>query len=218
MRDEGVIKFECKWTRAPVPDGHDWSELVAYRNRLYAEGLIGVYPDGIGFGNISTRWTCNNPAEHEQPTSDHATSPQFIISSSQTGQIGIATTEHFTLVTEYDIAANIIYCVGPMKASSESLTHAMIYATFPAVRAVVHVHSNADWKNLLNKIATSGADVSYGTPEMAAEVQRLAREEDLANNRIFVMAGHEDGILSFGASLPEAYRVIKQHLCRSSFT
>lgn len=198
MRDEGVIKFHCEWINAPIPEvGLHWSELIAYRNKLYADGLIGVYPDGIGFGNISLRW---------------GASEEFVISASQTGHIPVASADHFALVTKYDVEQNSIICVGPMKASSESLTHAMIYATFSEVTAVIHVHNNSNWHKLLQQIPTSRPEVPYGTPEMAAEVQRLAREEDLGHKKIFVMAGHEDGILSLGTSLEEAYQVMYAHL------
>ena len=47
-------------------------------------------------------------------------------------------------------------------------------------------------------------DVPYGTPEMAREVQRLFRETDVRNWKIFAMAGHRDGIVAFGHDFREA--------------
>lgn len=196
MRDEGVIKFECAWTPGPLPYYAKSIELFDFRNQLYRDGLIGVYPDGIGFGNISFRITQDQPL--------------FLISASQTGHIPSADAEHFALVTSFDVQRNSVARVGPMKASSESMTHAIIYETFPQSCAVIHVHSTAHWYRLLGTVPTTGTQVPYGTPEMAAEVQRLACQSDLAQQRILVMAGHEDGILSFGASLPQAYAVLKR--------
>jgi hypothetical protein len=46
--------------------------------------------------------------------------------------------------------------------------------------------------------------VAYGTPEMAAEVRRLARETPLLEGRALAMGGHEDGIVVFGRSADEA--------------
>jgi hypothetical protein len=39
---------------------------------------------------------------------------------------------------------------------------------------------------------------------MAAEVRRLFVESDLAQKRIFGMAGHEDGIVTYGATAEAA--------------
>lgn len=189
-RDEGVIKFECRWSNGPAPHASYLHELIAFRNRLFDLNLIGVYPDGIGFGNISAR---------------NAGSDKFIISASQTGHIARCYESHFVLVTNYDIEANHLDCIGPMKASSESLTHAMIYRIFPEAAAVIHVHNNVEWQRLQGLIPTSGVSVPYGTPEMAREVRRLAHQTDLPQKRIMVMAGHEDGILAFGSTLDEAF-------------
>jgi hypothetical protein len=47
---------------------------------------------------------------------------------------------------------------------------------------------------------------------MAAEVVRLSAESSLPALKVFVMAGHEDGILSFGTSLAEAFEVLRGSL------
>jgi ribulose-5-phosphate 4-epimerase/fuculose-1-phosphate aldolase len=200
VRDEGVIKYECSWTAQALPPLAGLTELIDFRNRVYRDGLIGVYPDGIGFGNISIRVGDGVGGDGGR---------QFAISASQTGQIAEANADHFALVTAYDFAANTVTCIGPLPASSESLTHAMIYERFTQSAAVIHVHSETHWRDLQGRIPTSGADVAYGTPEMAGEVQRLANEENLEARKIFVMAGHEDGILSFGNSLEEAYSSLR---------
>ncbi len=197
MRDEGIIKFDCRWTDGRAPVGELVSELIEYRQRLFNLNLIGVYPDGIGFGNISAR----SPGANE-----------FFISASQTGHISPASFEHFSIVTKYSIEQNWLECHGPLKASSESLTHAMIYQAFPDVNAVIHVHHDLNWQRLQNLVPTTAARVAYGTPAMAAEVERLAREAQLAEHRIMIMAGHEDGIISFGQNLSEALATLLKHL------
>lgn len=198
MRDEGVIKFDCRWMEAEnLPLDERIAELVDVRNELFRMNLIGVYPDGIGFGNISARV----PG-----------AASFVISASQTGHIPKCSAEHFTLVTTYSIKDNWVECIGPMRASSESLTHAMIYEVFHDATAIIHVHNNANWQRLLGTVPTSAESVPYGTPEMADEVRRLSRESDLRSSRIMVMAGHEDGILSFGATLRDAFDTLTSHL------
>jgi ribulose-5-phosphate 4-epimerase/fuculose-1-phosphate aldolase len=184
--------------RDAAPSSIAVAELLHFRQVLFDRGLIGVYPDGIGYGNISARLT--------------RALPDFFISASQTGHISSLLPEHFVLVTDYDIDENWVECHGVMNASSESLTHAMIYEIFPLANAVIHIHNRPAWQRLKNQIVTSGEAVPYGTPDMAREVLRLARETDLAQQKIFVMGGHDDGILSFGSDLGEAYCVLDQAL------
>lgn len=190
MIDEGYIKFDCDWTEdADIPGG-EIADLIDWRNRLYAAGLIGYYADSeIGFGNISRR----EPGANE-----------FVISATQTGDIAPATGRHFTRVVDVDIAGNRVVCRGPLRASSESLTHAAIYALDPDFLAVVHVHSSVLWQSLSGAIPTTDAGVAYGTPEMAHEFRRLYRDDGLRETRMAVMAGHEEGLISVGGSVGEA--------------
>lgn len=198
MRDEGVIKFECFWEKSkPLPE-RDLGDLIRIRKELFGLALIGVYPDGIGYGNLSLR--------------DKKHPGQFIITGSQTGHLKDAGPEHFALVTGYDIARNRVECKGPVKASSESLTHAMIYEIFPRMHGIIHVHSHEMWQRLQGKVPTTSAEVPYGTPEMAGEMKRLASGGHLSQDRILVMAGHEDGVITFGKDLMAARKVLLSFL------
>ncbi|MDH3265593.1 MAG: class II aldolase/adducin family protein [Gammaproteobacteria bacterium] len=188
--DEGYIKYVSDWTPGPDADPAAATELEAWRRPLHDAGLVGYYADlGIGFGNISIR---GNAAR------------QFIISGTQTGHLQTTNGSHYALVTDYDIEKNRVSSTGPVEASSESLTHAAIYELDAAINGVVHVHSKLLWSALLNQIPTTDASVAYGTPEMAREFARLCHETDFAETGIAVMAGHEEGIISIGASLQEA--------------
>jgi L-ribulose-5-phosphate 4-epimerase len=51
--EKGYVRFRCDWRRAPAPAGPEVEALRRWRDRLHGLGLIGVYPDGIGFGNLS---------------------------------------------------------------------------------------------------------------------------------------------------------------------
>lgn len=190
MIDEGYIKFAIDWTREPAPDWTVTQLLNTWRRPLYKAGLIGHYADlGIGFGNISVRY--GKPG-------------QFVISGTQTGHIADARSEHYSLVTDYDIDGNRVSCTGLIQASSESLTHAAIYALNPSINAVVHVHCRSLWDRLKGNFPTTGQSVAYGTPEMAREFARLYRDTDFAAVGIAVMAGHEEGVLSIGSTLQQA--------------
>ena len=128
----------------------------------------------------------------------------YVISGTQTGHIADTSGEHYALVTAVNIAGNSVSSIGHVKASSESLTHAAIYALSERINAVVHVHSEALWKESLDQLPTTRADVPYGTPEMAEEFGRLWRETDFANHGLAVMAGHDEGLVSIGGTLEEA--------------
>jgi len=187
--DEGYIKFRSDWTRGPAPDPGLTADLSRWRKPLYERGLVGHDTTlGVGFGNISVR----------------AKGGQFVISGTQTGHIADTGGEHYTLVTAYDIDANGVTCCGPVEASSESLTHAAIYELDAEIGAVVHVHSKRLWGSLRGVLPTTRADVAYGTPAMAREFARLYRETGFAKDGIAVMGGHEDGIVSIGATLEDA--------------
>ena len=190
MIDEGYIKFNCEWTKSPRSENSAISELDKWRRPLFDAGLIGQFPDtGVGFGNISMR-------------SD--SDALFIISGTQTGHLADLTGNHYAEVMDYDIRDNRISCRGPVKASSESLTHAVIYELHATIQAVVHVHSDTLWRELRDRIATTNSDVSYGTPEMAEEFRRLYRETDFASSEIAVMGGHDGGLISIGPDVATA--------------
>lgn len=194
MMDEGYIKFNCEWEKTdPLPKTmvealNDW------RNRLYKAGLIGVYPNGIGYGNVSARI-------------NHA-KQQFVITGTQTGAIQQLDQTHYTLVTAYSLVDNWVRCQGPLKASSESMTHAVFYETDPSIQAVVHGHHKELWQRLLHQVPTTGENVPYGTPDMAEEVQRLFKETNLSEDKVMAMAGHEDGIVAFGKNEQEAAQLL----------
>ena len=105
---------------------------------------------------------------------------------------------------------------GPLKPSSESLTHGVIYELDQEVQWVMHAHSPHIWRQAgALQLPITDSDVTYGTPEMAAEVQRLFRETEVKARRIFSMGGHEDGIVSFGCTAEEAGTVLLTHLARA---
>ncbi len=200
MTEKGYIKFNCEWKQtAPLPK-LEVEELAHWRNQLYDLGLVGAYKDGVGFGNVSIRL---------------GNSLEFIITGSATGHIPQITEEHCTLVKEYSFEKNWLHCEGPIKASSESLTHAAIYQVAPNVKAVVHVHNLDLWNSLLDKVPTTSPNVEYGTPDMAREMIRLLGETRTLKMGILVMAGHKEGVISFGKNLDEAGDIIKRYFAES---
>jgi ribulose-5-phosphate 4-epimerase/fuculose-1-phosphate aldolase len=190
--DEGYIKYEIEWTPGPAAFAAAARELDTWRRPLFEAGLIGVYADlDIGYGNLSMR--CGEPG-------------QFLISGTQTGSLSETDESHYSLVTRVDIDANTVSCVGPVKASSEAMTHAAIYALDDDIGAIVHVHSRQLWERYLDELPTTDAAIAYGTPEMAREFSRLFARTEFGRTGVAVMAGHDEGLISFGATIEDAAR------------
>ena len=183
--DEGYIKFTSDLLEAPAPDTIYTSKLDDWRKRLHDLSLIGEYPNGIGFGNLSRRFN----------------SRSFIISASGTGGKVDLTPEDYVLVTEFDIRTNYLASKGQHHPSSESLTHGVIYNTLPDVRCIMHVHDAKLWTAYKNILPTTAEHIPYGTPEMAKEVKRMITSFSPRSAQVIVMGGHEEGVIVFGRSV-----------------
>ncbi len=196
---ESYTKFNCDWINDKPIAEKLLVDIDKSRDLLYSAGLIGAYTDGpdkgIGFGNISKRIVGTD---------------NFIITGTATGNFPILKPEHYTSVVEFDIDKNSLTCRGPVQASSESLTHAAVYLSDKSITSVVHVHNHQLWAKLKDKMPTTSPDAEYGTPEIANEIIRLFREQktELMKHKIIVMAGHEDGIISFGTTVEESTQII----------
>jgi L-ribulose-5-phosphate 4-epimerase len=197
---EGYIKFDSNWIKNEPIEKNKLSKLIGWRQRLHELKLIGIYPNGWGYGNVSLR------VEDTE---------QFIISGSSTGGLKELTNEHFTLVTNVEIEKNFLTCRGPIIASAESFTHAAIYQASKEAKAVIHFHNKELWNALMDKIPTTGKEVAYGSPEMFEDILRLFKETDVKEKKIICMAGHEEGLITFGKDLDEAGNVLLQYFNKS---
>ena len=193
LHDDGYVKYASQWTKTALLK-EDFEELIVYRNKLAGLNLIGVYPDQIGYGNISQRIK---------------QTPQFIISGTQTGQHKIALPEHFCKVTDVNIAQNKLLCEGPVQASSEAMTHAAIYLADTNVNTVIHIHHHELWQQLKNIVTTTDITITYGTPEMAnAMFDAVKAIEKNKLPKIIITAGHQEGVFTFGSSMKDAYETL----------
>ena len=193
MNETGSVKFSCDQVAMEIPECAGFADLNKYRRQLVELGLIGVDANGIGFGNVSLR---------------DGASPQFYITGSGTGGILELTPADCAKVVAYDFGKNWLRCQGRTVASSESLTHAAVYQSDPTARAVIHCHDLKLWAAFLDKVPTTTKGVEYGTPEMAFAVKRLFETTDVKRKKVFVMEGHEGGIMAFGKSMEAAYIAI----------
>ena len=193
MRDlhekEGVVKYTVEHAPARLAFPAEISELLSWRRRLRTLGLIGADSEGVGYGNLSIRLYA---------------SPCFLITSSQSSGLNEVDQQHFARVTVVDLDRNFLRSTGERPPSSEALTHAALYQAHGAIRAVVHVHSKTIWEAHRNRLPTTREDVLYGTPEMGYEMIRLHKRAAIGYQGVVVMGGHQDGVIAFGRSVPEA--------------
>ncbi len=188
-QEEGYIKFNLKWNNKPFDFiNHDFIAINSCRDKLFNYGLIGAYPDGIGYGNLSIRDTKN----------------EFIITGSATGNLKKLSKKHYALVKDFNIQKNSIECDGLTKASSESLSHGVIYQSNPEVNAVIHIHHKNMWEHYLNKLPTTDKKAVFGTPEMAIALKNLIHQ----HSGIIIMGGHQEGIITYGRSLETAEEIL----------
>ncbi len=193
MNETGSVKFHYESDGRELAPFPGFAELNAAREEARELGLLGGDENGIGFGNVSVR-------------SDAG----FHITGSGTGMLASLGRRDYAKVVAWDFERNWLRCEGEAIASAESLTHAAIYAADASVRAVVHGHDHSLWRRLLEQGPFTAADVPYGTPEMALEVERLLRETDVRRSGLFAMAGHQDGIVAFGIDCHAALAGLKE--------
>jgi len=187
---EGSIKYDCHLTieKIVIPS-EIFTPLNYWREELWSKRFIGAYPDGIGYGNISVRVPQTN---------------QFYISGSATGGIPELDQIHYPLVERCDPALNSIWCRGLIKASAESMSHAAIYSADTEIGAVVHIHNLQLWERYIDVLPTTSKEIEYGTPEMAFEISKIMTQQETLDRKVFVMGGHQEGIIAFGKTVEEA--------------
>jgi len=194
--DEGYIKFQANWTKTNPFLMSDLITLNNFRTKLFDLKLIGAYSDGIGYGNISQRISESN---------------QFFISGSATGNYKTLNNQHYAKVESFNLEKNVLNCNGPIIASSESMSHAVIYQECNWVNGVIHIHHLEMWEKLMHNVPTTNQSAAYGTPEMALSIIDLLQNTNLQEQKIFVMEGHREGVFAFGKDLEEAFDVVLRY-------
>jgi len=165
-----------------------FGEFRAWRQICKGLGLLGQQPDryaGFGFGNLSVR--------------DPARPREFVITASQTGGADDLHADDLVRIVECSLARFWVEAEGEKPPSSETLTHAMIYAADSEIRWILHAHSPALWAGTERLgLPCTAADVPYGSPQMAAAVASLVQGSS-HRPLVFTTLGHEDGVFACGA-------------------
>ena len=186
---EGVIKYRLDFTPAPALDAALLDDLIAWHARCRALEVVGQNPDryaGYAYGNLSRRLERG-----------------FAVSGTQTGGKPALTPDDYAWALDCDPIRNRVRAQGPVKPSSEALTHGAIYAVDDAIRAVIHGHIPHIWRRAeALGLPVTPANIAYGTPDMAAAVRGIVRR--CGASGLLVMGGHEDGVIAYGPDLNAA--------------
>ena len=192
--DDGYIKFNYKFKKYKFVSKDKLKKLNKYRNYFFKKGLIGIYKNGIGFGNISCRHGKN----------------KFVISGSATGGFKKLNSNHYSLILDWDFRKNQVVYSGKVNPSSETMSHIAVYNSSPSIKAVVHVHNNKLWKKLKNKVPTTDIKATYGTPEMAYSIKNALKKKSNREQGVLIMGGHQDGIIFFGKNFDDILKKINE--------
>jgi L-ribulose-5-phosphate 4-epimerase len=202
ITSEGVIQFEASHDQRPLAPrtySRIASSINAWRALFFELGVIGRDPhryEGAGYGNLSARLTPISAPQGDRP---------FLITGTQTGGARDLTLSQYCVVRRYEITSNRVDSFGSIYPSSESMTHGALYDLSPRLRFVFHIHAPDIWRYARElRLPTTSAHVGYGTAEMALAVQRLWRAGHFELGGVLAMGGHEDGVISCGASAEDA--------------
>jgi len=192
IKDEGYIKFliDHETKIIDIPE-EAFNNLNNWRTRLFDLNLIGETSDGIGFGNISIKYENS-----------------FLITGSATGKKRKLEKDEYACVLSCDYKNNKVVSKGMTKASSESMSHAVIYECNEEIKAVIHVHNTMMWNKYIDALPTTSKNTTFGTPEMAYEIQKLLKIHQFYKKGILVMGGHQDGVITFGNNLDKAGEIL----------
>ena len=198
--DDGYVKYTSVCRDGTVPTSAALDELNRARTVLFDLRLVGAYPNGVGYGNLSIR----------------TQGLEFVITASATGSLRTLQHAHYCLVESFSVEGNWVHSRGGMQASSESMTHGAIYAAHPQVYCVMHVHSRALFDDLIDKGSlTTPADVPYGTPAMAQAVSALVASQS-GLPIVFAMEGHDEGVVAYGQDIASTLTALIELLKRTA--
>ena len=195
MSGDGYVKYSAEHIIAPPVEVPRWAELNEARSRLYHLGLVGSLPNGIGFGNLSIRYMGN----------------EFLITGTGTGALPVLRPDGYCLVSSFDLEKNHVVSTGPVRSSSESMTHGAVYLSCPDVNCVIHIHSKTIFEGMIRDcFPATPKDAAYGTPEIAHAIGKCVHELGGDEGQI-VMHGHEEGVITYGPTATRTF-ILTQEL------
>jgi len=203
---EGTIHFayDLQQPESAIVESGQFNQLKAWRDILMRLGLVGQNAeryDGLGFGNLSAR-------DPERPE-------EFVITASQTGAITDLSQGDLTRIVSFNLDRFWVDALGDQPPSSETLTHAMIYASDRRIEWIFHCHCPDIWEKAEElALPCTGPEVGYGSPEMVAATARLL-EDFHSRPLVFATLGHTDGLFSCGPTARDAGGLVVSYLAKA---
>jgi len=189
MINEGYVKFNALLQEVELPVYPGFELLNRTRTELHDLGLIGAFPNGIGFGNLSMRI---------------ADGDEFLISATATGAERVLPPAGYCRVDRVELDRNRVHCSGQARASSETMSHAAVYQARADAVCVIHIHSRRIFERLLAEdYPCTPRAAEFGTPAIARAIEDLVAAIS-APAAVFAMGGHEEGVIAYGPSIPAA--------------
>ena len=195
-----AIKFDNTRHTFTAPFDESLIAIInPYRTHYHKKKWIGenriLYPKEPVYGNLS-----------------QIIGESIFISGSGTSSVEIADGSHYAMVEIVNSLENWVKSYGPVKPSSETMTHHSVYSLVDDAKFVFHSHYPGWRIHDLFDLPTTHEDADYGTQFMAEEFERLLLHNKInTQQRIIIMAGPEDGIVTWGDSALTAAFVMHQY-------
>lgn len=203
---EGIIQFayDLKPLDGAVAADDQLAQLNAWRTIFKRLGVVGQLAEryaGLGFGNLSTR-------DPERPG-------EFVITASQTGGVEQLARENFVRILRCNLDRFWIDAMGSEPPSSETLTHAMVYAADPRIGWVFHGHCPEIWRRAeALALPCTPDDVRYGSQDMVHAVAGLLATHQ-SRPLLFATLGHADGVFACGPTARDTGGLLVSYLARA---
>jgi len=177
-------KFKTEFKSDNIPEDTRIYEIIGLGEKFKKMGLL-PHEDGGNAGNISFR---NNEG--------------FVITAGGKDK-GKLSQRDFVQVLKVSMDSMKVIAEGEEQPSSETLSHDILYKERKDINAIIHVHDDLVLENAhkLN-IKSTERKHSYGTPELAKDIQKSIGKENF-----IAVRGH--GVISIGKSLWEAGKLIE---------
>jgi len=193
--NEGYVKYTAEHTMSPVIETSHWADLNRARTKLREMGLVGMTSGGIGFGNLSVRIKDDT----------------FLISGTATGALPVLEPDGYCLITSFDVSSNCVVSTGPVKPSSETMTHGVIYQSCHGANCVIHIHSGQIFDGMIrDSYPATPETAAYGTPEIALAIGKLVGHDSGKNEGSIVLAGHDEGVIIYGPTVERALSLTEE--------
>jgi ribulose-5-phosphate 4-epimerase/fuculose-1-phosphate aldolase len=203
---EGIIRFayDLQAPETEIAEDALFEPLRAWRTIFRDLGLVGQDParyHGLGFGNLSTR--------------DPDRENEFIITASQSGGVENLQQQQMVRITHCNLERFWVDACGEQPPSSETLTHAMVYAADPRIAWIFHCHSPAIWSRASElTLPCTDAAVGYGSVDMVGAVASLLQKHH-SRPLVFATLGHTDGIFACGPTARDTGGLLVSYLAKA---